>query len=231
LSRSLKDLSKAIVAYLSQPTPSLPDDLVQTIDSYLRRHQKQDDAAADRLQEELFSIFDKHVKDRPTAFAPFLILLRQFLPVLRTPERIFAWWDSCSALLSKSSPEKGVVEESLANIMEIIAVAEEDHDISEADLASNPLIDRLFTGWMEKLYPSVSEALTHLEPNERITREALVQFGKKHPKVSHTQFHTRGLTDLNKELFTALDRYFVKKQYRKAVLRFLGDYLQSQPPH
>lgn len=231
LYRSLKDLSKAIVAYLSQPTPSLPDDLVQTIDSYLRRHQKQDDAAADRLQEELFSIFDKHVKDRPTAFAPFLILLRQFLPVLRTPERIFAWWDSCSALLSKSSPEKGVVEESLANIMEIIAVAEEDHDISEADLAFNPLIDRLFTGWMEKLYPSVSEALTHLEPNERITREALVQFGKKHPKVSHTQFHTRGLTDLNKELFTALDRYFVKKQYRKAVLRFLGDYLQSQPPH
>ncbi|KAH6979740.1 Hamartin protein-domain-containing protein [Fusarium venenatum] len=201
LSRSLKDLSKAIVAYLSQPTPSLPDDLVQTIDAYLRRHQKQDDAAADRLQEELFSIFDRHVKDKPTTFAPFLTILRQLLPTLRTPERIFAWWDSCSALLAKSSPEKGVVEESLANIMEIIKIAEEDHDGSEAELASNPLIDRLFTGWMEKLYPSVSEALSNLEPNERITREALVQFGKKHPK------------------------------YRKAVLRFLGDYLQSQPPH
>ncbi|KAG8667281.1 hypothetical protein FPOAC2_12442 [Fusarium poae] len=214
-SASLKDLSKAIVAYLSQPTPSLPDDLVQTIDAYLRRHQKQDDAAADRLQEELFSIFDKHVKDKPTTFAPFLTILRQLLPTLRTPERIFAWWDSCSALLAKSSPEKGVVEESLANIMEIIKIAEEDHDGSETELASNPLIDRLFTGWMEKLYPSVSDALSNLEPNERITREALVQFGKKHPK----------------ELFIALDRYFVKKQYRKAVLRFLGDYLQSQPPH
>jgi hypothetical protein len=183
LSRSLKDLSKAIVAYLSQPTPSLPDDLVQTIDAYLRRHQKQDDAAADRLQEELFSIFDKHVKDKPTTFAPFLTILRQLLPTLRTPERIFAWWDSCSALLAKSSPEKGVVEESLANIMEIIKIAEEDHDGSETELASNPLIDRLFTGWMEKLYPSVSDALSNLEPNERITREALVQFGKKHPKV------------------------------------------------
>jgi hypothetical protein len=87
--------------------------------------------------------------------------------------------------LSKSSPEKGVVEESLANIMEIISIAEENHDGSEADLASNPLIDRLFTGWMEKLYPSVTEGVTNLEPNERITREALVQFGKKHPKVSH----------------------------------------------
>ncbi|KAG5663109.1 hypothetical protein KAF25_001045 [Fusarium avenaceum] len=212
---SLKDLSKAIVAFLTEPTASLPDDLVQTIDAYLRRHQKYDDAAADRLQEELFSIFDKHVKDKPVAFAPFLTILRQLLSTLRTPERIFVWWDSCSTLLSKSSPEKGVVEESLANIMEIISIAEENHDGSEADLASNPLIDRLFTGWMEKLYPSVTEGVTNLEPNERITREALVQFGKKHPK----------------ELFTALDRYFLKKQYRKAVLRFLGDYLQSQPPH
>ncbi|KAF4960290.1 hypothetical protein FSARC_10514 [Fusarium sarcochroum] len=214
-SASLKDLSKAIVAFLAEPTTSLPDDLTQTIDAYLRRHQKYDDATADRLQEELFSIFDKHVKDTPGAFAPFLTILRQLLSTLRTPERIFAWWDSCAALLAKSSPEKGVVEESLATIMEIISVAEENHDGTDTDLASNPLIDRLFTGWMEKLYPAATEALTSLEPNEKITREALVQFGKKHPK----------------ELFTALDRYFVKKQYRKAVLRFLGDYLQSQPPH
>ncbi|KAM0563609.1 hypothetical protein ACHAPJ_001334 [Fusarium lateritium] len=214
-SASLKDLSKAIVAYLAEPTTSLPDDLTQTIDAYLRRHQKYDDATADRLQEELFSIFNNHVKDTPGVFAPFLTILRQLLSTLRTPERIFAWWDACAALLSKSSPEKGVVEESLATIMEIISVAEENHDGADTDLASSPLIDRLFTGWMEKLYPAATEALTSLEPNEKITREALVQFGKKHPK----------------ELFTALDRYFVKKQYRKAVLRFLGDYLQSQPPH
>ncbi|KAJ4270374.1 hypothetical protein NW762_002054 [Fusarium torreyae] len=214
-SASLKDLSKAIVAFLAEPTTSFPDDLTQTIDAYLRRHQKYDDATADRLQEELFSIFNKHVKDTPGAFAPFLTILRQLLSTLRTPERIFAWWDACAALLSKSSPEKNAVEESLATIMEIISVAEENHDGADTDLASNPLIDRLFTGWMEKLYPAAIEALTSLEPNEKITREALVQFGKKHPK----------------ELFTALDRYFVKKQYRKAVLRFLGDYLQSQPPH
>lgn len=32
-------------------------------------------------------------------------------------------------------------------------------------------------------------------------------------------------------MFSALDRYFIQKQYRKAVLRFLGAFLQSQPPH
>ncbi|KAM5368680.1 hypothetical protein ACJZ2D_009452 [Fusarium nematophilum] len=213
--RSLKDLSKAIVAFLAEPTASLPDDLTQTIDAYLRRHQKHDDAAADRLDEELFSIFDKHVKDTTGAFAPWLAILRPLLHALRTPERIFAWWDSCASLLAKASPEKGVVEESLANIMEIISIAEESHEASDADLAANPLIDRLFTGWMEKLYPAATEGIANLEYHEKITREALVHFGKRHPK----------------ELFTALDRYFVKKQYRKAVLRFLGDYLQSQPPH
>ncbi|KAF5017900.1 hypothetical protein F66182_10147 [Fusarium sp. NRRL 66182] len=214
-SASLKDLSKAIVAFLAEPTPSLPDNLTQTIDAYLRRHQKHDDAAADRLQDELFSIFDKHVKDTHAAFAPFLAILRQLLSTLQTPERIFAWWDACSALLTTSSLEKGVVEESFNCIMEIVSIAEQNHDTSDADLASNPLIDRLFSGWMERLYPATTEGLASLQSNEKITREALVQFGKKHPR----------------ELFTALDRYFVKKQYRTAVLRFLGDYLQSQPPH
>lgn len=214
-SASLKDLSKAIVAFLAEPTTSHPDELTQTIDAYLRRNQKHDEAAADRLQEELLSIFEKHVKDTPAVYAPWLSILRQLLSVLRTPERIFTWWDSCSGILAKGYPEKGVVEESLAILMEIMSIAEENHETSDADLASSPLIDRLFTRWMERLYPAATEAVTNLEYNEKITREALVEFGKRHPK----------------DLFTALDRYFVKRQYRKAVLRFLGDYLQSQPPH
>lgn len=187
LFRSLKDLSKAIVAFLAQPTPSLPDDLSSVIDGYLRRHQKYDDAAADRLQEELLSIFDKHVKETPGTFAPWLSILRQVIPILRTPERIFAWWNSCAAIISKAPPEKDVVTESLGTIMAIMSVAEDESDASDgADLASHPLIDRLFTGWMDKLYPAVSEGIMSLENNEKIIREALIEFGKRHPKVWQT---------------------------------------------
>ncbi|KAF7538009.1 hypothetical protein G7Z17_g12727 [Cylindrodendrum hubeiense] len=214
-SASLKDLSKAIIVFLAEPTAPLPDDLSQVIDAYLRRHQKYDDAAADRLHEELSSIFDKHVKDAPTAFAPWLAILRRLLPTLRTPDRIFALWDSCAALSAKASPEKGVVTESLASIMDILSLAEENAESSEQNIFSDPLVDRLLSGWIDKLYPAASEGIASADYNEKITREALIRFGTRHPK----------------DMFTTLDRFFVKKQYRKAVLRFISHYLQSQPPH
>ncbi|KAK7409553.1 hypothetical protein QQX98_008274 [Neonectria punicea] len=214
-SASLKDLSKAIVAFLAEPTAPLPNDLSQVIDAYLRRHPKYDDAVADRLNEDLLFIFDRHVKDTPAAYAPWLAILRRLLPTLRTPDRIFAWWDSCAALSAKTSPEKGVVAESLASIMDILSLAEETSESSEENLFSNPLIDRLLTGWMDKLYPAASRGVASADYNEKLTRESLIQFGTRHPK----------------DMFIALDGYFIKKQYRKAVLRFISDYLQSQPPH
>ncbi|KPM42409.1 hypothetical protein AK830_g4124 [Neonectria ditissima] len=218
LSASLKDLSKAIVTFLAEPTAPLPDDLSQVIDAYLRRHQKYDDAAADRLNDDLLSIFDKYVKDTPASYAPWLAILRRLLPILHTPDRIFAWWDSCAALSAKASPEKGVVTESLASIMDILSLVEQNSESSEENLFSNPLIDRLLTGWMDKLYPSASRGDASADYNEKLTREALVQF----EVWSLMAF---------KDMFIALDGYFVKKQYRKAVLRFISDYLQSQPPH
>lgn len=81
------------------------------------------------------------------------------------------------------------MEESLAILMEIVSIAEESHEASDADLASNPLIDRLFTGWMERLYPAATEAVTNLEYNEKVTREALIEFGKRHPKVSLSKYY------------------------------------------
>ncbi|CAM1511220.1 Fc.00g087330.m01.CDS01 [Cosmosporella sp. VM-42] len=214
-SASLKELSKAIVTFLPEATLPLPEDLSEVIRAYRRRHIKHDDAASDRLQEELYIIFDKYVKHNPTARAPWLAILRRLFSVLRTPDRIFALWDTCTNLLDKTNPEKDVVDESSAGMMDIIKLAEEYTDSDEGDLSSDPLIDRLVTTWMDNLYPATSEGDMSTDYSERLTRDALVTFGKRHPK----------------DLFTALNRYFVKKQYRKAVLRFLGDYLQSQPPH
>ncbi|KAH8735569.1 Hamartin protein-domain-containing protein [Ilyonectria robusta] len=214
-SASLRDLSKAIIVFLAEPTTPLPDDLSQVIDAYFRRHPKFDDAAADRLHEELSSIFDKHVKDAPTAFAPWLAILRRLLPALRTPDRIFALWDACAVLSAKASPEKDVVNESLASIMDILSLAEEATEAPEQNIFSNPLVDRLLTGWIDKLYPAASEGVASADYNEKITREALIQFGTRHPK----------------DMFTTLNQFFVKSQHRKAVLRFISHYLQSQPPH
>lgn len=76
---------------------------------------------------------------------------------------------------------------------DIIALAEEHADSSDTSLSNNPLIDRLFSGWMNKLYPAACEGIVTSEYLERLTRDSLVYFGKRHPRVS-TQHHNASKT-------------------------------------
>lgn len=188
----MKELSKAIVAFLSHSTLPLPEDLSEAIEGYLRRHHKYDEAASDRLQEELSSIYDKYVKDKPAAGPPWLAIVRRLLPPLRTVDRIFAWWDTSAGMLEKASPEKSLVDEFFAGTMDVITFAEEHLVGADADLSTNPLIDRLFATWMNKLYPATCDGVVNSEHIERLTRDALVQFGKRHPKVGGWSLSFKG---------------------------------------
>ena len=163
----------------------MPEDLIDTIAAYLRRHQKYDDAASDRLQEELFSIFDKHVKSNPSAAGAWLGILRRLLPVLQTPERIQQWFDACRGMLTRSTQDKGIIlNETVAGFMDLFTLADAYQDIADGQSVSNPIIDRLFDIWMDRLYPGSTAGISNLEHAERMIREALGQFGKKRPKVA-----------------------------------------------
>lgn len=153
------------------------------IDAYLNKHRKYDDATADRLQEELQSIYNKFVKDKPPAFGPWIAIFRRLIPVLRTPERILGWWDICGEILDTPTHEKAVVSESYAGMMDVIALAEEQMESPDADVSSSPFIDRLFTCWMDRFYPAWRDGSTAVQYSERLTRDALINFGKRHPKV------------------------------------------------
>ncbi|PHH89008.1 hypothetical protein CDD83_6770 [Cordyceps sp. RAO-2017] len=212
---SLKDLSKAIQAFASHPTLPLPDNLLETIEGYLQRHEKHDDASSDRLQEELLSIFDKHVKGNSTASGPWIGLLRRLLPALPTPERILPWFDSCKGLLDRTGLDRLVVDEAVGALVDLVSLTEEHYASCGGDSATNPVIDRLLSIWMTRFYPSLAEGNKAHEYSERIVRQALKRFGKKRPK----------------EFFTSMDGCFVKRQYRHATLRFLCDFIQDQPPH
>ncbi|POR39087.1 Tuberous sclerosis 1 protein [Tolypocladium paradoxum] len=187
-SASLKELSKAIHVFIRHPTLPLPDNLVDTIAAYLRRHEKYDDAASDRLQEELQSTFEKHVKSNPAASGPWIALLRRLLPVLKTPERVLPWFDSCKGLLDRTGLDKLAIDETVSSLMDLVMLMDEYHITYGGDSATNPIIDRLLSIWMNRFYPAL-------------------------------------------EFFTSMDGCFVKKQYRKATLRLLCDFIQDQPPH
>ncbi len=183
LRRSLKELSKAIHAFIPHPTLPLPDSLVETIAAYLHKHEKYDEAASDRLQEELVSTFEKYVKGVPSASGPWIGILRRLLPVLQTPERVLPWFDSYKGLLDRTGLDKLVVDETVAALMDLVMFMDEYHVRSGGDSATNPIIDRLFSIWINRFYPEVVDEDTSHEYNERMVRDALKSFGKRRPKV------------------------------------------------
>ncbi|KAL6814137.1 Hamartin domain-containing protein [Trichoderma camerunense] len=212
---SLKELSKAIKDFIVEPTVPLPDDLTETIAGYLRRREKYDEAASDRLQEELLLIFDKNVRGNTAAAGAWLSILRRLFTVLRTPERILVWLDACKGILDKTGFDKNVVAEAMEILNEIVTISDDYHDGIGKDSATNPLIDRLFEIWMDEFHPARFEGYQPSEHSEKMISDALGQFGKKRPK----------------EFFSSLDGYLVKKKFRKASLNFFCSFIQSQPPH
>lgn len=174
-----------ISAFIPEPTLPLPDELVETIAAYLRRHPKYDEAAADRLQEELLSIFDKHVKGNLAASGAWIAILRRLLPMIQTPERVLMWLDQLKGILTqRTSHEKGIVDETVAGLMDLVALADEYQDIAEGDTTINPIIHELFSKWMDRFYPGLVDGIQSMEFNERMFRDALTSFGKRRPQVS-----------------------------------------------
>ncbi|PHH64599.1 hypothetical protein CDD81_4210 [Ophiocordyceps australis] len=212
---SLKELSKAIVAFIASPALPLPTALTDSIAVYLRRHEKYDDAASDRLQEELMAIFDKHVKSYPMASGAWIAILRRLLPALQTPQRVLPWFDACKGFLDRSGLDKLSVDETISALMDLIAVTDDYQFPKSADAGTNPVMDRLFFIWTKRFYPALVEGNTDQEHNETLVRQALTAYGKKKPR----------------DFFTSMDTCLVKKQHRGATLRFLCDFIQHQPPH
>jgi hypothetical protein len=162
----------------------LPDNLNQVIAGYLEKHEKYDDASADRLQEELTSIFNKSVNGRHERYAPFLAVLRQVRPALRTPARIVLWWDRfLDPVLDNLNIEKGLANEALKNVLQLLAFEEDEHDGPPSE-GHNIFADRLLSRWMQ--LNALNQAATgsgSSDSKERFMQEAIMTFGKKDAKA------------------------------------------------
>lgn len=114
--------------------------------------------------------------------------------MLQTP-RILQWFDVLKGTLDKTNHEKATVDETVAALMALVTHADEYQEDSETNAVSNPIIDRLFSTWMDRFYPSSCEGKLSGEYNERMIREALTHFGKRRPKVFLSfNFHRVPLT-------------------------------------
>ncbi|KAM7204506.1 tuberous sclerosis 1 protein [Naviculisporaceae sp. PSN 640] len=207
-SGSLKDLTKAIHAFMQAPDLPLPDELVAIISSYLE-HQK-DDENGDRLNEELLSICNKTVLPSPDRYAGFLAILRELRPAIKPAARIFEWWDRLlDPVLEHVGQEKGLAREVQNNTLDLLSI-----DGSEGSTGLTPFTDRLLKRWMDAR-ANKPQAVTSVDFKERMIKKALMVFGKKDPKG----------------FMTCLDSYIIKREYRNSALALLCDFVQGQPPH
>ncbi|KAM0328064.1 hypothetical protein ACHAQA_005466 [Verticillium albo-atrum] len=202
---SLKDLCKAIHGYYSNtPTPTLPlpDDLNQAIEAYLSKHEKFDDQNAEKLNDELQSIYHSYVAGQPSRYASFIAIFRRFIAVLRTPARLFHWWDIMGDPVEMNAvQEKGLLAESAAGTMEMLMMGDIVEQEGKAEGAVNPFAERLYLAWMDKHRPVEStegESDFGGDSTERPMREGLIAWGKKRPK----------------DFLLLVDKYFVKSEFR-----------------
>ncbi|KAL2754337.1 hypothetical protein ACRALDRAFT_2028775 [Sodiomyces alcalophilus JCM 7366] len=216
-SGSLKDLTKAITAYCSNaPTLPLPDELTQTIEAYISKHEKLDEAGAEKLQDELQSVYQKHVKGIHANLAGFIAILRRLMPTLRDPSRVFYWWDLLQEVTqANSAMEKSVLDEIITGMLDMLLAEDQDDRESDSNTALDTFSERLYTAWMGMHRAVETGDVQSAVASEHAIRGALVRWGKKKPKP---------FLDL-------LDRFFVKSEYRTRTIRMLSEFIQNQPPH
>ncbi|KAK3318499.1 Hamartin protein-domain-containing protein [Apodospora peruviana] len=214
-SGSVKDLTKAVNTFMQAPVLPLPDELTAIISGYLDRHAKSDDGTADRVNEELLSIYGRTVHGHPEKYAGFLAILRELRPAIRTPARIFEWWDRLlDPVLEHVDQERGLAKEVLNNTLDLLSIDESDTSIDASQAGLTPFTNRLLSRWMEAR-ANHPEDVFSVDFKESMVKKALMVFGKKDPKG----------------FMNCLNNYVVKKDYRNSALSLLCDFVQSQPPH
>ncbi|KAK3390924.1 Hamartin protein-domain-containing protein [Podospora didyma] len=218
-SGSPKDLAKAISSFLQKPVLPLPDELHAVIGSYLSKQQGVDSAAADRLNDELLSIYEKVVQGRPDKYAAFLVVLQELHPALQTPARVFEWWDKLlDPVLEAVSQERGLAREVLNHTLALLSM-EEGHDPANWSVAgSAPFMDRLLARFLEVTRTAEKDELTWIPADNlkaTMINEALMVFGKNDPKG----------------FMTALNNLLIKKDNRLYILTLLCRFIFHQPPH
>ncbi|KAI2469408.1 Hamartin protein-domain-containing protein [Annulohypoxylon bovei var. microspora] len=210
-----KDLTKAIQGFVPIASFPLPDDLVEIIDAYLCKHEKFDENVADKINEELLSLFHKDVSQVPSRYTAFVSLLRRLRPIIGQPAKIFEWFDLLLLVLNYLNQEKDLATEVEGTLLDILTADDGNDPSSPTGGAAPQLAERILLLWLDE-YETIGKSPNAIsEFKEKQMQRTLLHYGKRRPK----------------DLLTVLDQYVTKKTYRARALSFLAFFVQSQPPH
>ncbi|TAQ88789.1 hypothetical protein B7494_g2885 [Chlorociboria aeruginascens] len=214
-SGSLKDLTKAVTSAILKPSLPLPEDLIQIIIAYLEKHSDHENSDAQRLHEELLSIYQKDVVDKPFRLASFLAILRHLKQGIAGSERVLQWWDKLSTpVLSQLGEQKNLSAEARDTLLDILVYDEVQEEVDDAIATSKVVAEKLFIVWIAK-----TSLFAEFDPESRFVENhvqlILLAFGKRRPKG----------------FLNTINKFFVKKESRIVALSLLCEFFRHQPPH
>lgn len=142
--------------------------------------------------------------------------MRELRPVLRTPARIFEWWNRLlDPVLESVDQEKGLAREVVEHTFDLLSIDENDDPAAWNEAGLGPFIDRLLNRWMEVMEKQAKGNTPSIDLKEKMLKQATLIFGKKDPKA----------------FMVAINGFFVKRDYRNNALFILADFIIGQPPH
>ncbi|KAI0548539.1 hypothetical protein F4679DRAFT_311274 [Xylaria curta] len=211
-----KELVKAVCTFARAPSLPLPDDIVQIIETFLYEHaEKWDENTADKVHDELLSIFRHNIAHDPSRYAAFVALLRHLRPLIGQPAKILQWFELLLPVLGHLSREKDLASETQRIVLDILTEGDGKDTSPFARDAATPVAEKMIFLWFQEaeLTRQSPDALQDFK--ERHLRETLLLYGKKRPK----------------DFMAVIDQFVCKASHRARSLLLLSSFVQSQPPH
>ena len=181
------------------------DTLQQALVAYSEKHNKGEEAASTRLQEELRKVYRSHVETAPSKFGPFVTTLKTIRPALVGSDYVKEWF----RLITRQFVEQqGSTKRSVADardfVVEAMLYETDAADAQDKTKTTAQLAHGLLEQYIKRSNASTAdqhdESASIKQDKARIQLlNMLIAFGRKQPRVSD------GLTT-NSRIFTDFRR-------------------------
>jgi hypothetical protein len=189
LVRSIKDLSKEIIAALTSQGHDLPTSLRNHLHDYLEKYSTPDEDASARLHDELVNIYDTHVSGHPGRLTPFISILFILKPTLTGAGRLLQWWEKLRDFVLENLKERGLVKEVRAILLRLLIWDEEESSSANDGIkkdkraTAQTMSENLVHIWIARHRSNLDYPDKYTQFVEYQIQQILFLYGKKRPKV------------------------------------------------
>ena len=176
------------------PLP-LPDEIIQTIEAFLEAHHPIDDHDSQRVQDELLSIYHKHIPDAPEKHGAFVGALRYLRPAITGEKRLEEWWNLViRPTIDAVGHKRETIEDAREFMLEVLVFDEDEDPCKEQARLSAHFTQRLLDAYLARTKIPFGDGAVISPEDDFIAHELealLVAFGRRKPKVTSLQSSRR----------------------------------------